>query len=340
MRILYIDYMSPKGHEVFNTIHIDSLINIGCNLHVVVYGQYLKNLKEGERLKITRIPECFETKGRSAIAVRINDIRRLLWINKNIDVSIYDSVILSSYDILSLFFFRFKNDIHLLNHNNVDQFDSKIKLFLTKHLPSYYKHVALNEYMMEKLKDALPGKSIEYVPHGYLLPPANKKRPVFIHNGDRFIFCPVNRNYNSSLMKTVVESDAFNEYLKKNNLKLFVKSQLATESMLSNTQMLGRLDDGEYNYMLSNAIAVLLPYGDEFRYRCSGILFECIARDTPIIATPREALKIYKDKINIVFFDNINGLIESINTVLGKKALKYNIEAYNPMNYWKELLNK
>lgn len=330
--------MSPKGHEVFNTVQLNSILNLGCEIRLVVCGNFLNNSKANEKIRITRIPETLEQHEVSALTVRLRDIRRLLWIKNNINIKSYDKVIFSSYDILSLFFFRSRYPIYLINHNNVDQFDSRIKLFLTKHLPSNFKHIALNEYMMDKLKIVLPGKIVEYVPHGYLEPTTRDKRPSCLKEGEKFIFCPVNRNYDLSLMDAVLKSEILDTYLKEMNIKLFIKKQLANDSMLSNIQVIGMLDDEEYNYMLSKAVAVLLPYGKDFRYRCSGILFECIARQTPIIATPREALKIYKDKIDIHFFSNVNDFIGAMNYALERRPTKYDIGCYKPDLYWKRIL--
>lgn len=338
MRILYIDYMSPSGHEVFNTIQLKSLISIGCKIHLVVYGQFLSGRLEDKNISITRIPDLYSTKNKSSILIRINDFKRLLWIKKNVINNNYDYVIFSSYDILSLYYFKFNiPNIFLINHNNVDQFDSRVKLYLTRHLPNHYIHIALNEYMESKLKESLPGKSVQYVPHGFLETTEKQLRPSFVKENCKFVFCPVNRNYDAELVKELLYSHTLNEYLKENEITIYVKSQLLSVPS-DNIQVVGMLSDEEYNYMLTKAIAVLLPYGEEFRYRCSGILFECVARNTPIIATEREALKIYQDKINIHFFKNSKSFVDVLSEVSKSEKKTYNTELLQPTEYWKKVL--
>lgn len=338
MNILYVDYMSPAGHEVFNTIQLNNLQSIGCKIHLVVYGNYLSKQQEEKSIKITRIPDRYRTKNKSSLSIRINDFKRLLWIKRNINVCRYDYVVFSSYDILSLYFLSIKrSNIFIINHNNVDQLDSKIKLYLTRHLPAQYVHIALNEYMETKLKELLPGKIVRHVPHGFLEPSKKTIKPLFVEEGSKFVFCPVNRNFDEELVYELIHSSLLNDFLRENEITIYVKSQLSKESK-GNIQVIGMLTDEEYNYMLTNAMAVLLPYGEEFRYRCSGILFECVARNTPIIATEREALKIYQDKINIHFFKNSKSFVEVLRKTSKTETVSYNTNLFQPAKYWKQVL--
>lgn len=329
--------MSPLGHEVFNFIQLDALLAIGCNIHAVVFGNYLNCYKNINKVEITQIPSKYIKTNKSPFHSRINDIKRLIWIKRNIILNHYDYIIFSSYDILSLCFFRFKHKILLINHNNVDQFNSKIKLYLTKKLPLNYEHIVLNEYMGSNLIDFLSNKVVKYIPHGFLEPSFKMRRPEIVIEGEKFIFCPVNRNYDKFLIENLIHSNIFNNYLEQNNITLLVKKQLI-EYPKRNIKIVGILDDEEYNYMLSNALAVLLPYGEDFKYRCSGILFECVARNTPIIATPREALKIYENNIRIVFFEDDKSLIMSIKELQKQITAVYDKEKFQPIEYWKNVL--
>ena len=68
-------------------------------------------------------------------------------------------------------------------------------------------------------------------------------------------------------------------------------------------------------------------------------MFECVAKKTPVIATEREALLIYKDKIDISFFADINGLISSINSLLKPKEKDFDTSQFDPDKYWAETLS-
>ena len=100
----------------------------------------------------------------------------------------------------------------------------------------------------------------------------------------------------------------------------------------------GVLDNEEYNYMLSKSKAVILPYGAGFKYRCSGIMFECVARKTPIIASRIDALEAFKGEINISFFSNKDELITAINNLSVIPLFNYDTNIFNPKKYWEKVL--
>lgn len=339
MKILCVDYISAPGHMNFNKIHINAFLKLGHELHLVGKSGQFSNIKESDSVFIYSIPDkCYKMGTIPSLSFRLQGICALLWVKKNFNISKFDYVIFLTYDVLSLVLYRFNNRVILINHNNVDQLDSSIKLFLTKQLPSYYIHVALNEYMQEHLCLLLPNRKVLYVPHGYLEPATTSKRPSFIDNNDRFIFCPVNRNVDIGLIQDLLESNSFKNYLVDNGILLFVKSQLFGKSE-GNIRTIEMLSESDYNYMLCNAMAVFLPYGDEFKYRCSGILFECFSRNTPVLSTSRAALLIYKDRINIHFCCNTSTAINALRTIQREgKTFEYDKKQFQPLDYWKSIL--
>lgn len=341
MKLLLIDYISPQGHIIFDHIHIQALLSAGYDLHLVGRkGQFADFVNKG-LVTITEIPEKYYRyyKRFYSLMERIKGVLSLFWIKKNLNLRNFDGIVFLSYDILSLYFFRTSVAVYLINHNNVDQFNSRIKLSMTRDLPSNFIQIALNDYMEDELKRLLPKRKVCFVPHGFLEPTNAGLRPKFINDGDRFIFCPVNRNYDSAIINDIIQSATFKEYLNQNRIQLYIKSQLC-QAPEGNIRLLPYLSEAEYNYMLSNAVGVILPYGGDFRYRCSGILFECVARNTPILATERKALKIYKDEIDIHYFDSVHSLLDAIDVIKSaeKKCNNYNIDKFQPLPYWKGIL--
>ena len=252
MRILIIDYLSPTGHVNFDQIHINSILNLGHKVHLVGRKGQFPAFEKKEDVTITNIPDFFyKSYSFPVLTERVLGVLCLIWIRYLYSHSQggYDSVVFLSYDILTLPMFRISIPVYLINHNNVDQLDNIIKLYLTRHIPSNYCHVALNEYMYDRLKSLLPSYCIYYVPHG-CLEPTNDRKPSFVEEDDKFIFCPVNRNYNASLMRAVMNSVEFNRFLEINNIVFFVKHQLQSDST-GNIKVISILDDEEYNYLLS-----------------------------------------------------------------------------------------
>lgn len=129
MKILIIDYLSPSGHKNFDSIHIKSLLDIGHSLHLVGRrGQYPRFVGS-EGVQITQIPEKYYCVcSLPSFTERFQGIRILCWIKKYIPLDNYNQIIFLSYDILSLFCFKTSVKVFLVDHNNVDQFDSKVKL--------------------------------------------------------------------------------------------------------------------------------------------------------------------------------------------------------------------
>ena len=343
MNILVIDYLSPEGHKNFDQIHIKALLELGHNLHLVGKQNQFIAFENRGGIKITSFPKgVFNPLPFKPLSERVLGVIRLIWLFCHIEVKKYDAIILLSYDILSLFPFKLKKKLFLVNHNNVSQiYDSRFKLFLTKHLPSYYVHIALSETMKNGLKALLPQKIVVYVPHGYAEKIAKEERPAFINEGKRFIFCPVNSNYDKELLSMVLNSGKVSGFLREENIELYVKKnvELRNESD-SIYRITSYLSLEEYNYMLKKAMAVILPYGKQFKYRCSGIFFECIANGTPIMATNIPDIKAYSDNARIAFFGDDKSFVEALSNLNEIAQKVVNRGLYQPKSYWKSVLSE
>lgn len=341
MKLLLIDYVSYSGHRNFNKIHIDVLHKLGHEVYLAGRKNQFDNIELCEKNVVMEIPEMlFKELPVSSITFRLQGIFALLWTKRHIKWSDYDAVIILTYDILSFFVFRIKQKTLLINHNNVPQLWSKIKLGLTRNLPHNYIHIALNTEIERRLKELLPGKIVYHVPHGICPPSGDIKRPSFVLKNEKFLLCPVNSNYDSLFVKDVFEDRQLYDYLLSVNLTLYVKASMKINcdgKVIK--EVPPQMAASEYNFMLQNAHAVLLPYGEGFKYRCSGIFFECVARDTPIIATNLEAMAIYKDDVDLQLFTDVEGLIACIDTLKNKEEFVYNKESFNPYNYWINVLS-
>ena len=163
-RILAIDYLTSKGHRNFNKIHIDSLVELGNSVHLVGREEAFSLVKKSSHLKKTILPRWASLNYPfRAFTERLKGIFCMLWLHKNFNFNNYDYVLFLSYDILSLFVLRSKYKFLLINHNNVSQLDNKIKLFLTRTLPSNYLHIALSHDMKMRLEDLLSKNKIYFI---------------------------------------------------------------------------------------------------------------------------------------------------------------------------------
>lgn len=339
-KILLIDYMSPKGHENFDSIHIKSLLSLGYNLTLIGREGQFDCIPHNERLIIKKLPNwCFHTfTFFKPLFVRIQEILALIYIMCRYNPKQYDYTIFLCYDILSTFFFRTKGKVILINHNNVGQLDNKIKLILTKTYPEYM-HISLNEQMQIRLTELLPGHNVEYVPHGLVPPFINVTTSNFINNSTQILFCPVNLNFNRAAISLIFNDDTFLDYLKSKNMVLYVKSFKGLRNDRNELYIIKeRVNDDDYKYLITKSLAVILPYTEEFKYRCSGIMFECVANDITVICKRNPSTSIYKDQIDMYEFDNVSQLIDCIENRIHNGKRAYNKELLSPTSYWREIL--
>lgn len=335
MKLLLLDYISYSGHRNFNEIHIKALHDSGHFLTLLGRKGQFDNISIKNNVQVKEMPSCFYGDYPiTPISFRIAGIASLLWVKTHIKLKEYDAIIILTYDILSLFVFRTSVPVFLINHNNVPQLWSKIKLSLTRGLPFNYIHIALNKDMESHLRKLLPSKQVFHVPHGICPPSADMEKPSFIRENERFLFCPVNRNYDTAIVEEIFGDMQLNTYLKENGIKLYVKEKLKENCNDVIKCVPQNIDNKQYNFMLQHAIAVILPYGKGFKYRCSGIFFECVSQNTPIITTKLKSMAEYEEDIEMKMFTTVRELIDAIKYYQYYKPKEICLTKFEPKKYW------
>lgn len=337
MNILVIDYCSLWGHRNFNKIHIESILGLGHQCHFVGRKEAFSTIDGISSDDITSIPQRLDTRDTKHFFIkRLKEILTLLWVKRNFNTKNYDLILFLTYDVISLFFFRVKQNVVIINHDNAAKLESKIYLEFTRRLPSNYCHVVLAEDIKPYLTGILRRRQIYYVPHGFLKHYNAGIRPSFLKGNANFLFCPVNSGYDIDFVSKVFNSSAFADFLKKNGLLFVAKKNLINDQSEQYVCLNGMISDEEYCYLISNAKAVVLPYSRDYKYRSSGILFECVATGTPVISNKIDSMLIYKDKMNISYYFDLNSLISCINSIQHSKC--YDYSGFNVDSYWNELL--
>ena len=333
--------MSPKGHENYDLIQINSLLSLGSHVTLVGRTGHFDSVPRNNNVEVKELPEwCFRKFCHlKPLCYRLQEILTLLYISYKFSPKKYDWTILLCYDILSTFFFRTKSKVILIDHNNVGQLDNRLKLLLTKIYPDYA-HIALNRQMLTRLQELLPNHKVRYIPHGLVPSFTDKLSSEKYASTESFVFCPVNQNFDRVKVSSLFNSNKFLDYLNSQNIVFYVKYFEGIREDRKEMQVIkDRINDDDYKYLIKNSIAVILPYTEEFRYRCSGILFECVANDTTVICMSNPATSIYKDVIDMYEFENAKKLIECIEQRIdnGKRICDKNL--LSPTSYWKDFLN-
>lgn len=342
MKLLLIDHLSPSSHNKFDSIHISTLQELGHELHLIGREGQFDDITKKNNICISYFPNwMFASLPIKPLTERIMGIIRVIWLLLYVRTKRFDAVIFLSYDVLSLFIYRIRGRVYLINHNNVSQInDSKIKLMLTRSLPLNYVHVVLNQVMERRIKELLPSKDVVYIPHGYMVDDGKDRKPRYLLGDERFLFCPVNNNYNQDFVKKLLSSHLLQDFLSKNSIKIITKEKLLQGE--NNNQVLGirgRFSEEEYRYLMRNAKAIILPYGENFKYRCSGIFFECVANDNVVISTAIPDMEIFANQAKIIFFYDELSLINSIKIIDDYKKMPKNCDELNPFEYWRSILS-
>ena len=340
MRILLIDYLCPFGHKNFDKIHIAALLSLGHNLTFIGKKHYCSEVVDSENVEIINLPNLFSINIGfcKPLLDRFQDILTLLYIKYNQRRFLYDCTIFLSYDILSIVVYQSKRPVILINHNNVGQLDNRIKFVLTR-LYKKCVHICLSYTMLERLRFLFPTRKIHYVPHGLISPSLAIRRPSYMHEGELFLFCPVNNNFNQDIILGILNSEELNHYLNSNGIVLYTKPINGLFAH-GNIRIIGsRMLEEEYCYLIKESLSVILPYTNEFKYRCSGILFECMAFHSSVICYNNPSMLEFRNICNMSVFDNVSELISCIEKCREIPKNKYDLTTYKPSNYWNKVLS-
>lgn len=338
MKILVVDYLSYPGHKRFNKIHIDALEGLGHDLFFVGKKDQFPNYCE-PRLLCVPPERFFKTLPFQSVSSRLQNIFCLKWIYSQIQEHDYDLILFPTYDIVSLFFSPFKNKCLVINHNNVSQLNNRIKAWLTRHLPSSVSHITLDSLSQKRLQEVIPNAKVYMIPHGFDKPSNNISKPEWL-DCDTYFFCPVNRNFNQEDVNKLFQNSLLQEVLKKAGSCIYIKnfSGIVNSSVLKIIP--SNVPQKEYDYMIQNAKGVILSYNSSFRYRVSGIFFECIAANTTVIVPDNESFKQYSD-LNVVYYSESesDSFVNSIRNVLNMSPSQYDLSRVEPRNYWRTAIS-
>jgi hypothetical protein len=358
MKILYIDYLSPEGHKNFNQIHICSLLSLNYEIHCVFRRGYYEDILTNEN-NVSLLMELSDSlyKGHAnGLITRIFYFFQLLRIKNKIKFSSYDAVILSSYEPISLFFANIKYPMYIVNHNTIANWDRyNIKKFFIKQLGKRHIHVVFTEEMQQRL-ESFNVKNVIIVPHGYNKPFSIESPNALLQslfaidkriNESEYIIvsCFSSHFINDALIQQIICNEEFNDFLILKNILITLKGKFGKNENIGKNIILieQHLTDIEYKYLFSKSHIILIPYNEKFRYRTSGILFECFANNKPCLITKIESMLYYSRYFNYYpFFETISELqIQILNILIDENISKYKfLNELNPINNWKTILDK
>ena len=345
MKILYIDYQSPKGHVQFNRIHLNSLTQLG-EVYTIFKENYLEFIHSDLIKTYINIPSSKYDRDKGRFWGRFTEIQLLRYLKKNINPTEWDFIIISSYDVISMFFARFFPNVIMFDHT-IEGMDNAIKRFFYKRLSNTHTHIVFNESMAQKLYENGVNK-VAVVPHGFIAMPTMDNSSHIrekLHIDTDYIFLPSPTSVSKEEIQSLISSHEMITCLRQHGLKLVLRGDYISSS--SNVVIIKDfLSENEYRDLFLNSKFLFLPYRSTFKYRVSGVLFECMANNKFCICSNIPALREYEKYFNYPnhFYSNQLELIQCIEYLISNndipKKYKNLKDLESPLNGWINVLNR
>lgn len=329
-KVLYIDPFSSEGHKNFNEIYLKSLSNLKLDLTCVFRDKYFEELHfKNKKIRLFEIPKKYYKGDGNSFFNRVEMIKILRYIKKEINFKNFDKIILAAYDGIALYFSFIKEEMILVNHNNLSGLDNKIKLFFFKQNSKRNIHLVFEDYMKEfvnsigitkviKVNHGLPDK---FKVNGDLSP--TSLSDLKIEQYSSLIFVPSSSSSDVFFLDKLINNSFFQNYLNNNNILLIVKGDFKAVNN-QNIQIINKyLSKNEYRYLFVKSSMIIIKYPVSFKNRTSAVFLECVANDKIALISKIETFNELASKINYnPYFAKIDELINKIDVNLKNPPLE------------------
>ncbi len=328
MKLLYIDLISPAGHENYD-MNMIRLMNKYFDVDVRMRRTMLPLIpkdfyKTAQSCPDEIYPETWKGKCsriRSMWSWRYHQYRYI----KNVleqEASHYDRIFFSSIEVYSFMLatrFCQNKNIYFVDHG-VYRIKNKLTNFFYKNvLNSCINNIALEEYIQNYLLDRGVKTNISVIHHPIPAFPTTKWQSL--QNKPAYeVFAPSSSN-DETFISTLIEKRGKIS----SNIRMTIRSH---HNHCSHNNLIvynNRISREEYNRRFSEADFILVPYEDTYNYRTSAILFESLGMGKRVLLWGNNTLKNYFDGYPncVCIFDNIDDLILKLSSI---KELKFDDE--------------
>lgn len=316
-KILYIEYTLEVGHVNFNRIHIDALMSQGNDVRLILH-QYTKDrLPFADSQYALVLPHFLRRRNGwlEPLRNRIIYLLALLYIRLKVNLNDYDQTILSSLDEVSLSILPLCRNMRLTSHGNGRGFENPIKRKLLKRLAKHNSFIVFNEEMRKPfLENGI--EQVDVVSHG-CIPPyqihPNVTLPVDVDGYETVVFHP-SPSPDPDFISTLTSDSDLLRMLEEENILLILRNYDEEKIVSRNIKTINQyLSTEEYQQMFLRSDMILIAYPDDFRYRVSGVSFECVANGKRLLAKQLPALNYCRTFYNYdPMFENVSQLRERI----------------------------
>ena len=331
MKILFIDTESFPSHANFNRIHIRALLNCGNTVDVAFKEGYSKILNISNIKVVCKVPEKLYEHGKETqVYGRFLMLLRLWEVRRKVRFADYDAIFLSYYDETVLPFSFYPSGMYLINHINADGLHHWLKRKLFLHLSARNTQIMISKRAGEYVQ-GLGVKKTRLVYHG-LPNPYNKEvsRPLWM-NHRHTLFSPSAMSSDLNFIQDLLNSDAFNDLLISRDVQFVVRSLHPLITNNPNVKVITSfMSDEDYCGCFVHSDAIFVSYVDDFKYRVSAVMLECISNNKKVVVRKTDGLLEY---MNLVGEDSYFTTLEQAIRVAEKKIIDSQIPQYDGYLY-------
>lgn len=284
-KMLYIDQLCLSGHINFNNIYIKALYDHEIIIDFALKFGYKNNLDLSTDSIVFPIPEKYFRETNSKILYRFNLYRILKYIISNINLDNYDFVLFSSFEEISLFLGQFKRPLILIHHNNLKSLDNTIKRYFYKIIINKNINIVFDQNIKNIFK-SLGVKTTHVVKHGYpmkldksLYKCGSFLNEIDLNNFKNIVFAPSSSSGDRLFFLELLKDNIFQKFLHNNNILFIIKGDYQINNLNNIKVFNSFLLQVEYEYLFLNSDIIIINYPKSFKYRTSGVFWECVAND-------------------------------------------------------------
>lgn len=349
MRVLIVDYLSPKGHEGWFKLQFDSIVSLGHEVKCVFRDGFNDAIGIQNDCVLFTIPSRYYSKA-LGLKLRWEYLKILFYIKKRINENDWDAIIMSSYETISLGLYQIFDKAIIINHNNLsDLGESKLKKYCFKRISKKYHHIAFNKGISDRIC-SITNCHPTIIPHGLLNIKFHECEDIISRNHltyKKYLFLPTKNtgDLNEEVVNAICNSSVFNNFLSRNGMKMVMRKNVTISDEFYNNYIYIThfLTNDEYYTLISKCHAVLLCLNEQsFNYRISGTLFECMRLDMPVYIYHNRSLECYGK-----YYKNCSMMFKTTKELINLLELKQDnpwdksiSEIASPKEAWKDLLKE
>lgn len=315
-KILYINYMLQYGHINFDLIHINALLSQGYDVKVIAHARVAQRMNLPEGVLLLALPDWLDLDTGNGILNRVMYLVTLLFIRMHVKVKAYDQVIISNVDEVSLALLSPCRDMLVYCHNPYSCLQSRVKAYFLKQLAQHNRLMVFNESMKTPFLQ-VGITQVGIISHGCM--PSFRYHETtsidrYVKEGQRVVFHPSHRP-NQRFLCELLADERLQKQLEESNTVFLMRDRSGRYQSKGRIRILADyLTAEEYQNLFLKADVILLAYPDDFRYKVSGVSYECFANQKNLLILESPSFSYCKDFYNYdPIFKTTHELSEKLN---------------------------